>query len=149
MVRIIVLLLFLSCLQLKAQNDYEWLELKSITLYNSAINKSTTDSIIQKVADTTTHRAICNIQKWKPSLSAVPNGPRNDVAVEKTFLIICEFQDGSKIPFAFYPNQNALFDLRPEHFNYFSFPKDRNKYISEAFNTCLTCAMDPKCNEEF
>lgn len=117
--------------------NYKWNELISVTIQADDSNKYESDIKMLNALESNTHRINCgNIGKWKSAFATLPYGPNQDILVEKKYILLCEFESGLKIPFLYFPKQYAIFDMRKEYHNFYSFPK-RNNRMSSAVNNCI------------
>jgi len=109
-------------------DNYQWNKLKQITLLKNVETDFETDSLMISSLENTELKADCeNITKFKNAFATLPYGPNKDVILEKTYILLCEFGNGKKIPFRYFPTQYTIFDMRKEYRHYYSFPEKNNR----------------------
>ena len=117
--------------------NYEWNKLMSVTIQVDDSTEYDSDKKMLYALETSVSRINCgNIGKWKSAFATLPYGPNQDITVEKTYILLCEFENGLKIPFLYFPKQYAIFDMRNEYRYFYSFPK-RNNRMRSAVNNCI------------
>lgn len=109
-------------------DKYEWNKLLTVTVQSDDFAEYDSDEKMIADLESITNRQNCNdIRKWKSAFATLPYGPNKDIAIEKTYILICEFESGLKIPFRYFPKQYAIFDMRKEFRYYYSFPELNNR----------------------
>lgn len=146
--QVITFFLFLIWQTSFSQVEYKWAEISSLTIYKTKTPYQYGDTVTIDNRDTIELKAKCDLSLWKNSLQSLPDGPNLDVAIELSYIFVCEFKNGETVPFEYYPKQHALFDLRKNHFNYELFPKEYIETVDKAFDSCLICVLDVNCQSE-
>jgi len=117
--------------------NYQWDKLVSITIQDDDMTEYNSDEEMLDDLENESKRQLCeNIRKWKSAFATLPFGPNKDIANEKTFIIFCEFKNGLKIPFRYFPNQYAIYDMRKEYHYYYTFPEQNNRMRNVA-DVCI------------
>lgn len=119
----------------KGVEVYNWDELESVKIQRDGFDKSENE-LIDVLINNSKLENCGNIDKWKSAFHTLKFGPNKDVALEKTYIIVCEFANGLKIPFRYFPNQYSIYDMRMNYGNYYSFPEQNNR-MRNAIKDCI------------
>jgi hypothetical protein len=118
-------------------DNYQWNKLKKVTLLKNVETDFETDSLMVSSLEKTELKSECeNIFKFKKAFATLPYGPNKDVILEKTYILLCEFENGEKIPFRYFPTQYTIFDMRKAYRHYYSFPEKNNR-MRNAIKSCI------------
>lgn len=118
-------------------DNYKWNKLKKITLLKYVDTNFETDVLMIDNLEKTEQKANCgNIDKFKKAFATLPYGPNKDIMLENTYILLCEFETGEKIPFRYFPNQYTIFDMRKGFRYYYCFPEKNNR-MRNAIENCL------------
>ncbi len=118
-------------------DNYDWNTLTQITLLKYIETDFETDSLMISSFEKIKHKADCeNIDKFKKAFETLPKGPNKDIKLEKSYILLCEFENGKKIPFRYFPNQYTIYDMRKEYRYYYSFPEKNNR-MRNVIENCI------------
>ncbi len=143
----LTILIFLITINAVGQNDsglknygvdkYDWEQLKQVTIINDDNTKYDADEIMIADLENKAKQVVCgNIQKWKLAFATLSLGPNKDIRNEKTYILLCEFQGGQKIPFRYFLEQYAIYDMRKGFHYFYAFP-EFNKRMKIVASECI------------
>jgi hypothetical protein len=123
-----------------AKNVYNWNNLEQVRIYDLTSKgiQCYSDSLVEKAIKDSS--VLCDAVAWKQLLSQLSGSDYeiHDVANEnKCIILVFKFNDGTTIPFKYFPGQIVLFDIRKDHFNYLTFKKSIEEKISALYNSCI------------
>ena len=118
-------------------DNYDWQKLLSVTIQtDDGAHYFSDDQMIAELENKTKRQQCGNIRKWKSAFATLPYGPDKDIAIEKTYILFCEFENGLKIPFRYFPQQYAIYDMRNEFHYFYTFPEMNNR-MRNVVNECI------------
>jgi len=143
--KLILLLLFFPIF-LFGQNDYQWNKIESITFYDLSKNNPQCDLSSVNQISKDIKFINCNISLWNSVLSNLSDN-KYDLLSESCYLLFITFENGTKIPFQFFPRQKVIMDMREGNWNSFAFKKEDYNKVDNIFKSCMDCLNDPKCKD--
>ena len=118
-------------------DKYDWKQLKQVTIITDDNTRYNADKIMIVDLENKSKQVICdNKQRWKLAFATLPLGSNKDIIEEKTYILLCEFQGGQKIPFRYFPKQYAIYDMRKGFHYFYAFP-ELNKRMRMLANQCI------------
>jgi hypothetical protein len=137
--KLLFFLLFVPAIT-KAQEKYNWLDIEDVKFYDLSKFGCEVDSVTND-----SKVVICKIPQWKNILVNVYE-PQIDVAEEKTcYILLLKFKNSDPIPFKLYPKQEALFDMRKNHFKFFFVKNNDSLKFHQFLNDSIDCLKSPNC----